>query len=118
MDSILISVIVPVKNGADTLGDCLQALLSQTGLAYGSDYEIIVVDDGSTDGTARLAESFGVTVHRQANAGPASARNAGAMLARGRYLAFTDADCTPAPDWLYEMVKPFEDPSVVGVKGV
>ncbi len=118
MDKMLISVIVPVKNGEDTLGVCLQALLNQSGLAYGSDYEVIVVDDGSTDETARLAETFGVSVHRQVNAGPASARNTGAMLAKGRYLAFTDADCTPAPDWLYELVKPFEDPSVVGVKGV
>jgi lipopolysaccharide/colanic/teichoic acid biosynthesis glycosyltransferase len=118
MGDFLISVIVPVKNGLDTIGGCLESLLHQTGLVFGQDYEIIVVDDGSTDDTAGLAESFGVRVHRQVNAGPAAARNAGAQLARGRYLAFTDADCAPAPDWLVELLRPFDDPRVVGVKGV
>jgi len=118
MNNIYVSVIVPVKNGLDTLSVCLSALLNQIGLTFGQDYEVIVVDDGSTDETVRLAESFGVRVHRQVNAGPASARNAGARLAQGRYLAFTDADCVPASDWLAQLIKPFDDPSVVGVKGV
>ena len=86
----MISVIVPAKDAANTLGDCLKALLSQEGMQYDRDYEVIVVDDGSTDNTAHLAEEYKVRVIRQSNAGPASARNAGARIARGVLLAFTE----------------------------
>lgn len=112
----MISVIVPVKNGADTIGACLKGILSQRGVS--EPFEVLVVDDGSTDATAGLARSFGVKVISQANAGPAAARNTGAEQAQGRILAFTDADCVPSPYWLSELVKPFADPEVVGVKGV
>ncbi|HMN59432.1 MAG TPA: glycosyltransferase family A protein, partial [Anaerolinea sp.] len=77
----------------------------------------IVVDDGSTDATSAVAESRGVRVISQSNAGPAAARNRGADLATGEILAFTDADCIPTADWLRELVRPFVDPAVVGVKG-
>lgn len=112
----MISVIVPAKDAAGTLGACLESLLAQEELAV--ETEIIVVDDGSTDNTAEIAEGFGVRVVRQANAGRSAARNAGASLARGELLAFTDADCTPAPDWLHHQARPFDDPQVVGSKGV
>lgn len=113
----MISVIVPAKNAADSLPACLDSLKGQEGLILGSDYEIIVVDDGSTDATSAVAESRGVRVFAQPNAGPAAARNRGADLAAGEILAFTDADCIPAADWLRELVRPFADPAVVGVKG-
>jgi len=114
----MISVIVPAKDAANTLGDCLKALLSQEGMQYDRDYEVIVVDDGSTDNTAHLAEEYKVRVIRQSNAGPASARNAGARIARGILLAFTDADCTPTSTWLRALTQPFTNPEVVGVKGI
>lgn len=107
------SVIVPVYNGAETLAACLAALQQQTQPPQ----EIIVVDDGSTDGTAAVAAEFGVSLLRQANAGPAAARNRGAQAASGEILLFTDADCVPAPDWAARMVVPFQDPDVVGAKG-
>lgn len=111
----LVSVIVPVYNGARTLPACLQALQNQTSPA--DQYEIIVVDDGSTDSTVAVAQGFGVRVISQPNAGPAAARNRGAAEARGELLLFTDADCAPAPDWIACMVAPFSAPDVAGVKG-
>jgi lipopolysaccharide/colanic/teichoic acid biosynthesis glycosyltransferase/GT2 family glycosyltransferase len=113
----MISVIVPARDAESTLGECLQALRHQEGLQPGRDYEVIVVDDGSTDRTAKIAVSYCVEVIRQANAGPATARNTGVRSATGDLLAFTDADCVPSPDWLMKLSLPFEDPGIVGVKG-
>jgi glycosyltransferase involved in cell wall biosynthesis len=109
-----ISVIVPAYNAEAILGHCLRALQAQTMPPA----EIIVVDDGSSDATAEIASGLGVRVIRQANAGPAAARNAGARAARGDVLLFTDADCAPAPDWVQRMAAPFADPTVAGAKGV
>lgn len=88
------SVIIPVYNGAATIARAIVSVLEQT---Y-SPCELIVVDDGSTDETARVVAGFGrrVVYHRQANAGVAAARNNGAREARGEWLAFLDAD-----DWYY-----------------
>jgi GT2 family glycosyltransferase len=60
----------------------------------------------------------GVRLITQANAGPAAARNRGALEARGTIILFTDDDCVPMPDWLDAMIEPFRDPEVVGVRGV
>ncbi len=110
------SVIVPAHNAADTLGACLAALRDQS-LPIGA-YEVIVVDDGSTDHTAAVAGQFPVVLLQQAHAGPAAARNLGARAARGQYLLFTDADCAPARDWIAEIVRPLEeDPAVAAAKG-
>ena len=114
----MISVIIPAKDASLTLGECLEALLNQEGLQFELDYEVIVVDDGSTDKTAEIAQQYPVTVIRQTNAGPAAARNAGARTAKGTLLAFTDADCSPSPSWLINLTRPFHNPDVVGVKGV
>jgi GT2 family glycosyltransferase len=75
-------------------------------------FEVIVVDDGSSSPmepvVAPFADRLEVRVVRQANAGPAQARNAGAAAARGRFLAFTDDDCRPARDWLTALMRPLE----------
>ncbi len=113
----MISVIVPAKDAAESLPACLDALIRQNGWVWDVDYEIIVVDDGSSDDTARIAAQCGVRVISQPNAGPASARNHGAQSAAGEILAFTDADCIPTENWLAELVKPFSNPQIVGVKG-
>jgi glycosyltransferase involved in cell wall biosynthesis len=110
------SIIIPTFNGASRIGKCLDALLPQT---VGSDAEILVVDDGSSDGTASVVAHYaGVRLISQANAGPAAARNRGALEAKGTIVLFTDDDCVPMADWLSAMLEPFKDPEVVGVKGV
>jgi GT2 family glycosyltransferase len=109
-----ISVIVPTYNRPESLERCLRALAAQT-LAPRR-FEVIVCDDGTSPPVsirlaALLVEIGGalqVRVERQANQGPAAARNLGAALARGRYLAFTDDDCEPAADWLERLVARFD----------
>ena len=109
------SIIVPTFNGACRIGTCLEALLKQT---PPKNIEILVVNDGSTDNTVGAVERFsGVRLISQANAGPAAARNRGALEARGTIILFTDDDCVPRQDWIDAMVEPFQDPEVVGTKG-
>jgi len=110
------SIIIPTFNGSSRIGNCLDALVQQT---TGREVEILVVDDGSTDNIANVVRSYSsVRLITQANAGPASARNRGALEAQGKILLFTDDDCVPMPDWLGAMLEPFKDTDVVGAKGV
>ncbi|HEO70423.1 MAG TPA: glycosyltransferase [Candidatus Hydrogenedentes bacterium] len=99
------SVIIPAYNAETTLGACLDACLAQTRPAD----EVMVVDDGSADGTARIAAARGVHCIRQHNSGPAAARNCGARETRGDVLVFTDADCVPARTWLEELAAGFDE---------
>jgi glycosyltransferase involved in cell wall biosynthesis len=111
-----VSIIVPTFNGERRIGACLHALSRQRTVR---EFEVLVVDDGSNDGTAAVVKRFsGARLIRQAKAGPAAARNRGAREARGSILLFTDDDCIPAPNWMDAMLAPFCDPEVVGVKGV
>jgi len=87
---MLISVVIPVRNSASTLGRCLEALASQSVPA--SRYEIIVVNDGSTDATQQVALSHAVACLNIEPSGPAAARNQGAAQARGELILFTDGD--------------------------
>lgn len=98
MSTPRVSCIVPVFNGEAYLGEAIESALAQTGAAL----EIVVVDDGSTDATAAVARSYGDPVRyvRQANSGPAAARNRGIEEARGALLAFLDADDLWVPDRL------------------
>ncbi|MFQ5400687.1 MAG: glycosyltransferase family 2 protein [Anaerolineae bacterium] len=84
------SIIIPVHNGTATLGQCLQSVFDS---AF-REWELIVVDDGSTDSSAEVARQAGLRVMvTDGRLGPAAARNLGAEAANGRYLFFTDADC-------------------------
>jgi glycosyltransferase involved in cell wall biosynthesis len=96
--SVPISVVVPVYNGEATLGDCLRSLETQN--IARSSYEIIVVDDGSSDRSAAIAVSSGARVIRQTNAGAAAARNTGIAASNAEWIAFTDADCVASRGWL------------------
>lgn len=110
------SIVIPTFNGAARIAGCLDALVEQT---TGQDVEIIVVDDGSTDNTAEIVACYsGVRLVRQSNAGPAAARNRGAIESHGAIVLFTDDDCVPAPGWVATMAGAFKDTNVVGVKGV
>jgi glycosyltransferase involved in cell wall biosynthesis len=94
-----VSVVVPAYNAEGTVGACLRALLAQEDASAA--YEVILVDDGSTDRTGEIAVGFGprVRVIRQANRGAGAARNTGTAAARGGIVLFTDADCEPVPSW-------------------
>jgi glycosyltransferase involved in cell wall biosynthesis len=112
----VVSIIIPTFNGALRIGNCLDALLGQI-VERGA--EILVVNDGSIDNTVEVVSRYpGVRLISQANAGPAAARNRGARDARGSIILFTDDDCVPMPGWLDEMLAPFENPKVVGAKGI
>jgi glycosyltransferase involved in cell wall biosynthesis len=96
-----VSVIVPVRDGARTLVACLDALGRQDPVP-GVTVEVVVVDNGSTDGSRELAARHPAVsrVVSETRPGSYAARNAGLAIATGDLIAFTDADCVPAPDWL------------------
>ena len=104
MDKNRISIIIPVYNAEDYLARCLDSIFEQSFASY----EVILVDDGSTDSSPLICERYSSTdprfrtVHKQ-NGGVGSARNAGMNLAKGEYLMFVDADDALLPDAL-EMV--------------
>ena len=90
-----ISVIIPNYNGSATIGKCLEAAFSS---AYGN-FEVIVVDDCSSDNSVEIIKAFPCTLIRlETHGGTSKARNAGALHAKGDILFFTDADCLPAED--------------------
>lgn len=90
------TVIIPTYNRPERLRDCLDALMQSTTAPL----EVVVVDDGGDVDLAPIVAPFpAVRLVRQANAGPAAARNAGATAARGEYLVFTDDDCLPRVGW-------------------
>jgi glycosyltransferase involved in cell wall biosynthesis len=110
-----VSVVIPAYNAERTIGEAVVHSLSQT---RGSlQVELIVVDDGSTDETATIAESAGATVIRQQNAGPAAARNRGWQSATGTFICFTDSDCIPRAGWLEDLLDGFTDSHVGAVGG-
>jgi GT2 family glycosyltransferase len=99
------SVVVPTFNRPQQLANCLDALATQT--LPKECFEVIVVDDGGSQPLTGITESFAGRLHikflRQPNGGCASARQLGIDNAEGEYLAFTDDDCHPAPDWLTQI---------------
>ena len=110
-----VSVIIPAYNASVTIERLLRALTVQE---FPRPFEVIVVNDGSTDKTAEVVKAFpNVKLVSQPNAGPAAARNTGAAYARGDLLCFTDADCVPHSDWIVMLVKGFERSGVAAVCG-
>lgn len=101
------SIIIPTYARPCALLRCLQAM---TRLTYPLEaFEVIVVDDGSPQSVAQVVAEFRPKLHltllTQPNAGPATARNIGAAHAQGQFLAFTDDDCEPHPDWLTQFAR-------------
>src|SRR3989338_7677744 len=93
----MISVIIPVYNAARTLFNCLDSIFN---LDY-TDFEVIIVNDCSTDNSLDIAKQYNVKIiNHEKNFGPGVARNNGAKIANGSILAFTDSDCEVPRDWL------------------
>ena len=109
-----ISVVVCAYNAERTMAACLESLQH---LRY-PDHELIVVDDGSTDGTAAIARRYPrVRLIQHENRGLSAARNTGSAAARGDLVAFTDADCVVDPDWLTYLAHGFAAGEVAAVGG-
>lgn len=109
-----VTVIVCSYNGAATLGQCLRSL---SALDY-PDYEVIVVDDGSTDDTRAVLAGFPeVRAIHQPNRGLSAARNAGLQAATGSIVAYTDSDCFADPGWLACLVDPLQQSGAAAVGG-
>lgn len=113
MNFKFISVVIPAHNEQEYLTQCLESLVSQD---YSKDsYEVIVVDNNSTDNTHEIAVSFGVTVIKQITGPVGAVRNTGAKHANGEFLAFIDADCVAPSNWLSKGIDLFNGhPAVYG----
>lgn len=111
-----VSVVIPAYNEEATIGRCIDALTKQN---YSKiSYEIIVVDDGSTDRTCGVVRRYKkVRLIAQRRGGPGKARNTGVKKAKGVYVLFTDADCTPGKNWIKEMTSGFKDDKIAAVQG-
>jgi O-antigen biosynthesis protein len=108
-----VSVIVCTFNGSRTLSECLESLLR---LEY-PNYEVIVVNDGSTDATAKIAHNYGFRVITTENQGLASARNTGLRAATGEIVAYIDDDAYPDTHWLRYLANTFMNTKHVGIGG-
>jgi len=109
-----VSVIVCSYNGGPTLAFCLDSL----GKLNYPKYEVILVDDGSTDDTSYIAAQFPwVRYIHQSNQGLSHARNTGAAAAKGEVFAYTDSDCMVDPDWLYYLIGTLVSGDYAGVGG-
>ncbi len=117
-----LTIIVPTYNRSELFARALRGLLNQT--ANPTDYEIVVVDDGSTDNTPAVADaavaSAGgrIRYFRQENKGPAAARNLGVLQARGQIVLFTGDDCLPDEGLIAEHLRAHDEAGDVGVLGL
>ncbi|HOU36283.1 MAG TPA: glycosyltransferase [Candidatus Omnitrophota bacterium] len=115
MDKPLISVVICAHNAEKTLRQCIDSCLAQDR----RDFEVIVVDDGSTDRTAEIARSYAprVNVISGERRGPSRARNEGIARSSGAFIAFTDSDCIVAKDWLSRLVECFDSDDIMSAGG-
>jgi cellulose synthase/poly-beta-1,6-N-acetylglucosamine synthase-like glycosyltransferase len=111
-----LTVIVPAYNEQVLLPNCLESLMNQT--IDRGEYEIIVIDNDSTDQTAMIAIDKGIKVVREPVKGYVHAIRKGIEVCPTKYIAFTDADCIVPDDWLERILAHFEEsPQIVGVGG-
>ena len=116
MSEPFVSIIVPVHNGANYIENCIYSLMR---LNYPKEkYEVIVVDNKSTDNTAGIIKKFAVKYAQEDQIQTSyAARNKGIQTAIGDIMAFTDADCIADENWILNGVKPFENRHIGGVGG-
>ncbi len=114
-ESPFVSVVIPALNCVHEVDDCISALRAQH---YPADrFEIIVVDNGSSDGTDKKLQAHGVHLERMPEKGRSKAQNAGLKVARGEIILTTDMGCIARPDWISNVVACFRDPAVGCVAG-
>jgi glycosyltransferase involved in cell wall biosynthesis len=111
-----ISVVVPFRDSGRYIARCAEGLISQS--FSREDYEIIMVDSGSSDASAEIVKGY-PPIHLlfEGKHGAYAARNRALQEARGEVIAFTDPDCVPSRDWLRELIPPFGEPEVGIVLG-
>ncbi len=116
-----VSVVIGVYNRAQAIARCLESLLASTF----TDFELVLVEDASSDGSADVLERFRLSnperllqvIHNRTNRGASGARNVGIAAARGELLLFTDSDCIVAPTWIAEMVNAFSATGAAAISG-
>ena len=107
----LVSIVVPFHDSERTLAACIESLRAQEHV--GGDYEILLIDNNSSDASARIARRYPEAILlEESKPGAYAARNAGLRRARAPILAFTDADCTADPNWLRSILVGMSSPSV------
>lgn len=107
---MLFSIIIPAKNEQCNIGLCLKSISK---LVFNkSDYEVIVIDNGSDDNTVAIVKAFGVSAYIKPELSLSELRNYGAKVACGEILAFLDADCLVDENWLGQAINAFRDPEV------
>ena len=113
---MFVSVIVPMYNAERTLVACLDGLAAQDHPR--ADYEVLLVDNGSTDSSAAIARRYpGITLLSEPRPGAYAARNLGLRQARGELIAFTDPDCVPEPSWIREIAAALDEAGIELVCG-
>jgi rhamnosyltransferase len=113
----MISIVIPVKNGGETIKECLQGIFNQT---LADQLEVIVIDSGSEDNTLEILKEFPVRLKQipQTQFNHGATRNLGVQIANGKYIVMTVQDSMAADNlWLAKMIKHFDDPEVAGVCG-
>lgn len=108
MDKMKVSVIIPAYNASKSMDLCLSAILKQDF----SDYEVIVVDDGSSDDTRERVKKYPVKLISKAHRGSAAARNSGFKVSKGDILVFVDSDCVAKKDLITKLIEPLKDPRI------
>ncbi len=113
-ETIYISIIIPVYNSSRTLSRCLQSVFQQECTLP---YEVIVIDNNSTDNSREIATQYPVILQEEKKRGASPARNKGIKTAQGEIIVFLDSDCYAEKNWLQNLVEPLQQTTDIGTCG-